>query len=70
MRRLRLSVSSGMGGYFAVLYDGDGPIQTGVGYYTTPEEAAKEAEDWARAEGIAMDDICNRLLKPAEIEVF
>jgi hypothetical protein len=52
-----VTVTSGMRGYFAVLMTcaEDGywePEQTGIGSYRTPDEAWREAQDWAVAEGI------------------
>jgi len=38
-----------------VLYDEDGPINTGVGRYKTSEEAAVEARDWARSDEYPCD---------------
>jgi hypothetical protein len=46
----KISVTSGMSGYFAVMWDNDGAIQTGIGRYATAEEAAVEAREWAEAE--------------------
>jgi hypothetical protein len=51
----RLGVQSETGGWVAVLYDSDGPIRTGIGYYPSREEAEQEARDWARAEGHCID---------------
>jgi len=53
---LYVTTTSGMRGFFAVLVDdSDGfpePVQSGIGSYKTAEEAAGEAIDWARAEGL------------------
>lgn len=38
-----VGVTKGMRGWFAVLYDHDGPIQTGIGSYKTREGAEQEA---------------------------
>lgn len=46
----KITVTSGLRGYFAVMYDQDGAIQTGLGSYATSEEAAVEARQWAEAE--------------------
>jgi hypothetical protein len=46
-----LGVTQGLRGWFAVLYDSDGPIQTGIGSYSTAEGASKEAIEWWEAEG-------------------
>lgn len=51
----RIGVTSGMSGYFAVLYDEDGPIQSGVGRYKTSAEAEDEARDWARSDEYPCD---------------
>ena len=48
----RVGVTHGLRGWFAVLYDEAGPIQSGIGSYETPEGAAQEARDWAISEGI------------------
>lgn len=39
-----------MSGYYALIYDDEGPIQTGVGRYGTFKEAVEEAAQWAEAE--------------------
>jgi hypothetical protein len=53
---LRIGVTSGLRGYFAVLYNlEEGPIQTGIGSYKTAEEAWQEAEAWARADGYQLE---------------
>lgn len=52
---LRVGVTCGLRGYFAVLYDKDGPIQTGIGSYKTRDGAILEAKDWAKAEGLIAD---------------
>lgn len=48
--KLKISVTSGLRGYFAVMWDEDGPIRSGIGSYDTAEEAAVEAREWALAE--------------------
>jgi hypothetical protein len=54
---MRIGVTNGLRGYFAVAYDELGPIQSGVGSYRTAEQAAEEAYDWAMSEfGITMLD--------------
>lgn len=55
----RVGVTHGLRGYFAVLYDQDGPIQSGVGSYETPDGAYREARDWAISEGIPYDSSPN-----------
>jgi hypothetical protein len=52
---MRIGVTSGLRGYFAVLYDNDGPIESGIGSYKNWEGAAIEALDWAQAEGVPVD---------------
>lgn len=51
----RIGVERGVRGYFAVMYDGDGPTHTGIGSYDTPEGARGEARDWSMAEGVPTD---------------
>lgn len=51
----RVGTTQGVRGFFAVLYDQDGPIQSGIGSYATQEEAKQEARDWARSEGLPCD---------------
>jgi hypothetical protein len=46
-----ITVMQGVGGYLAVLCDSDGPIMSGVGRYSTKEEAEQEAVEWQRSEG-------------------
>lgn len=53
---LRVGVTHGLRGYYAVLYDKDGPIQTGIGSYPTRDDAKREAWDWAKSEGLPADD--------------
>ena len=48
-------MTQGMGGYFAVLYDNDGPVQTGIGRYKTIDDAKAEAIQWSQCEGVAVD---------------
>lgn len=51
-----VTVTSGMRGYFAVLMTYENgywePWQTGIGSYRTADEAWREAQDWAAADGI------------------
>ncbi len=51
----RVGVTSGLRGYFAVLYDQDGPIQSGVGSYKSAKEAMVEAREWAESEELLCD---------------
>lgn len=48
---IHFGVSYGLRGWFAVVYDNDGPIQSGIGSYNTEFEAWAEAYDWAVSEG-------------------
>jgi hypothetical protein len=41
-----------MRGYFAILCNEEGPIQTGIGSYPTPEGAQQEAQEWALSEDL------------------
>lgn len=52
---MTIGISEGIGGHYAVLYDSDGPIQTGLGRYPTPLEAAQEAQGWAEAERLPLE---------------
>jgi len=54
----RIGITSGMSGHFAVLYDEDGPIETGVGRYKTSDEAKIEAKSWALSDEYPLDDYC------------
>lgn len=47
----RLGITSGIRGFFAVLYDADGPIQTGIGSYENEQGAIDEALSWWVSEG-------------------
>lgn len=47
-----VTVTSGMRGYFAMLVEGGCPVQSGIGSYTTRDEAADEAREWAASENI------------------
>jgi rubredoxin len=47
-----------MAGYFAMLYDDDGPIDTGIGRYATIDGAKAEAISWSRCEGVPVDFNC------------
>jgi L-alanine-DL-glutamate epimerase-like enolase superfamily enzyme len=53
--RIRIGVYNSIGGWKAVLYDNNGPIQTGIGAYETEEEAQREATEWAHSEGFKAD---------------
>jgi hypothetical protein len=55
MHKKYIGVTSGMSGYFAVLYDAEGPIQTGIGRYNTKEEAEEEARGWSIADNIPLE---------------
>jgi hypothetical protein len=47
-----ITVTHGLRGYFAVLMDDQGPIDSGLGSFLTPEAAGEEAQAWAAAEGL------------------
>lgn len=47
---IRFGATHGMRGHFAVMYDNEGPIQSGIGSYTNSREAWIEAAEWAEAE--------------------
>jgi hypothetical protein len=49
--QIRFDVTSGMRGFFAVMYDDEGPIQSGIGSYDNSTAAALEAMQWAQSEG-------------------
>lgn len=53
----RIGVTQGMRGWFAVLYDEEGPINSGIGSYATPQGAHEEALEWAQAEGVPCDEL-------------
>ena len=48
---IHFGISSGLRGYFAIIYDEAGPIQSGIGSYDNPQDAWSEAYDWAACEG-------------------
>jgi hypothetical protein len=52
---VKVGVSSGMRGFFAVLYDDNGPIESGSGSFGTYGGAYDEAVAWAKAEGLQVD---------------
>lgn len=54
-RRKYIGVTQGLRGWFAVLYDADGPIQSGIGSYKTAAEAQSEAIDWSISDDIPLD---------------
>lgn len=43
-----------MRGYFACLFDEDGPVQSGLGSYPDTSGAWREAREWADAEGLPL----------------
>lgn len=45
-------ITKGLRGWFAVMYDQDGPIQSGIGSYPDEKKhlAQSEAADWAASE--------------------
>ena len=48
---IRFGVAHGMRGFFAIMYDDEGPINSGIGSYSSPAEAGVEAAQWAESEG-------------------
>lgn len=55
LRYPRLGVTNGMRGFFAVKYDEDGPINTGLTGFKESTGAWNEAREWAAAEGLECD---------------
>lgn len=53
----RIGVSYGLRGWFAVLYDDEGPIQSAPGSFATEREAHEDAKAWGRAEGLPVDPL-------------
>lgn len=55
---IRIGVTHGLRGHYTVMFDDTDydPIQTGIGSYGTVEEAVREAEDWAMAEGVGLEE--------------
>jgi hypothetical protein len=51
-KSIRVDVTQGLRGWFAVVVDDEGPIRTGIGSYRTREQAIQEARDMA-----ALDDL-------------
>ena len=47
---IRFGVAHGMRGFFAIMYDDEGPINS-VGSYSSSAEAGEEAAQWAESEG-------------------
>lgn len=47
---IRFGVTCGLRGFFAVMYDDEGPIQTGIGSHADGLGAAEDAIEWAEAE--------------------
>lgn len=59
--RIQFGVTYGMRGWFAIIYDDDGPIQSGIGSYHTAAEAWVEAAQWAESEGhLNQAETCRR----------
>lgn len=50
-----IGVTQGMSGWYAVLYDAEGPTDTGIGRYPDRSGAEVEAAGWAEAEGLPLD---------------
>jgi hypothetical protein len=55
-KTLRIRVTFGMRGYFAVMYDKNGPIQTSDFTCRTYKAAVKDARAWAEAEQIPCNE--------------
>ncbi len=55
MSQVKVGVTYGISGYFVITYDEDGPIDTGIGRYSTPEPAEQEAREWAFVKGLPLD---------------
>ena len=53
--KIKIGVTSGMRGYFAVKYDEEGPIQTSPITCKTFKEAQEDAVFWAKAEELPLD---------------
>jgi hypothetical protein len=51
-----------MRGYFAVLFDDAGPVQSGHGSYAEPGGAALEAREWAESEGLPLTEEAAKLV--------
>ena len=62
MNKLFITVSKGIAGYFALLADKDGPIQTGIGRYKEREKACREARHWAQIEHLPLVGVSFPLL--------
>ena len=52
---ITFGVTSGMRGFFAVMCDDHGPINSGIGSYKDSKGAAQEAAEWAEAEGFPLE---------------
>jgi hypothetical protein len=59
----RVGVTSGLRGFFAILYDADGPIQSSPITCRTELEAAEDAQCWADGEGLMLDGSVAEMLK-------
>jgi hypothetical protein len=53
-------VTHGLRGWFAIMVDKDGPVQSGIGSYATAKEAERETADWARSEGLPSGALLSR----------
>lgn len=51
-----VGVDHGLRGWFAVLYDAAGPVQTGIGSDATAVDAWHEACEWAESEGLPLPE--------------
>jgi hypothetical protein len=63
-----IGITKGMRGWYAVHYDNDGPVQSGLGSYATPEEAAREAEEWAESERMMLDPAAREYIDRREAQ--
>lgn len=52
---IRIGITHGMRGWFAVKYDDEGPIDTSPLSFKTSAEARKDAIDWANEEELPCD---------------
>ncbi len=55
-RRRYVGVSQGMCGWTATLFDVDGPETHWGVYHTDREDAISDAQDWADADGLELDE--------------
>lgn len=65
--KIRFGVIRGMRGFFAIMYDDGGPINSGTGSYANSKEAAMEAYEWAIAENFPLE--AARLVKEYNLTI-